>query len=179
MKWPNSEIGPWPRLTRGVSPCSAATLSPFGRPTRGPACPCAAHPPRPGRNLGLGWENSLPRDPSWAAFSPKCGRSILAVQTDRTVTRRFRWVKTQRPTTAPQTLVHFSLSLLSPRERRRLSGRRKESGGAAAGPLTGARAHPCGSAPPSSGLAVVPFRIPARARGIPAASSGASCAAPR
>jgi len=41
----------------------------------------------------------------------------------------------------------------------------EESGGAAADPLAGARAHPCGSAPPLSGLAVVLFRIrTARAR---------------
>jgi len=40
----------------------------------------------------------------------------------------------------------------------------EETIGAAAAPFAGARALPCGSAPPSSGLAVVPFpEHPARA----------------
>ena len=64
------------------------------------------------------------------------------------------------------------LCLLSPRNGGS-HGARERSGGAAAGPLAGARAPLCGSTPPSSGLAVVPFRSP-RVEKQPESTSGAS-----
>ena len=75
---------------------------------------------RPGR------QNSPTQRPSWVIFSPFAAASPLTVGSESDSPPHASREQNGRRRLPPETQRHFSLPLLSPRERRRLSGRRRE-----------------------------------------------------
>ena len=96
----------------GPRPARPPFFGPEARqPTAGPPNrPAAASPP----------------PPAWAACQPRRRGVISTVDLDRTVARAVRRIKTDDAGVSRNPSDSFSLPLLSPRERRRLFGRRRE-----------------------------------------------------
>ena len=89
FKRPDFKLSPRPKLalTARAAP-SWAGGCPSWAAQQHAVCPRARWHPRPGRSLGLGRQSGLPRNTSWAAFSPRGQSSLLAIGSDPTAVRR-------------------------------------------------------------------------------------------
>ena len=150
MKQPRHEIGP----------------ARSARATPGPSAqqPMARPPNRPGAAPLLGHIWPVRRPPFPAVRRRRSGSGGRAL-----------FSREQKPGDAASPAnprLILPLCLLSPRNGDS-HGARERSHGAAAGPLAGTHAPLCESTPPSSGLAVVPFRSP-RVEKQPESTSGGS-----
>jgi hypothetical protein len=141
-----------------------------GQRARGRTDPRTRPQPGPGPGKSL---------PAWAVSGPCARDRSVAVGSDPTVTRGFRWVKTHlRRARCPNPRAfppaprsHSSLLLFPPRD----GGRRC---GAAAGLLAGECARLDGSAPPSSGLGVASWPTHHGAVEIHELRDGSGCLGP-